>query len=187
MTEQKIADLLKLIDQGCCTRELFDTYEDQVREYMTETGLSFGHFGLTENGFMEKRKLACKTSALHWLRRLRSGVVHRYNDYITYLRTELHEGHLSLADIGSSEEELEQLRVLGCTVTAQWYLKRMRSAWSENGVVSPSDLMSFDEEVREGRLSYFDLSVTTGELKKFKRASRTVGSMSLEVGQANVA
>ncbi len=48
-----------------------------------------------------------------WLGYLRDGT-DQYDSFIGYVRREAHKGNLSLADIGTSEEELEELRVKGC-------------------------------------------------------------------------
>ena len=48
--------------------------------------------------------------AQKWLGFLRNGT-DRYDSFIGYVREEARKGNLSLADIGTSEEELEELRV----------------------------------------------------------------------------
>ena len=52
---------------------------------------------------------ASKTAAVEWLGFLRDGTS-QYDSFIGYVRKELEKGKLSLADIGTSEEELAELR-----------------------------------------------------------------------------
>ncbi len=51
-------------------------------------------------------------SAKYWLNILRKGTG-RYNRVIELILEEAHDGNFSLDDIGTSEEELEELRVKG--------------------------------------------------------------------------
>ena len=48
--------------------------------------------------------------AQKWLGYLRNGT-DMYEDYIDYLRSEVKKGGLTLQDIGTSEEELKELRI----------------------------------------------------------------------------
>jgi hypothetical protein len=101
-------------------------------------------------------------------------VTHNYNNYIEYMRHALQDGNLSLEDAGTTPEELEDLRILGCRTTALWYLARMRHTLSTEGIVSPSDMKSFKEELREGHLLHHDVDVTRDERSKLERATRIV-------------
>lgn len=51
-----------------------------------------------------------KVEAQKWLDYLREGT-DQYDSFIGYVREEIQKGNLSLADIGTSEDELEKLRV----------------------------------------------------------------------------
>lgn len=51
-----------------------------------------------------------QAEAQKWLAYLREGT-DQYDPFIGYVREEARKGNLSLADIGTSEKELEELRV----------------------------------------------------------------------------
>ncbi len=62
--------------------------------------------------YQKKSPEKCKKLAQKWLGFLRNGYSPDAYGLLLYsLREELGEGSLSLADIGTSEEELEELRV----------------------------------------------------------------------------
>lgn len=60
-----------------------------------------------------------RVEAQKWLAYLRDGT-DQYDSFIGYLRREVQKGGLSLADIGTSEEELEELRVRKKTTTSSY-------------------------------------------------------------------
>jgi hypothetical protein len=67
----------------------------------------------------------CKRMAEWWLKALRAGTL-AYTDAINSIRKYLREGGLTLAQIGSSEAELEAGRVRGCKIYATYLLKGLR-------------------------------------------------------------
>jgi hypothetical protein len=71
------------------------------------------------------RKSECQRMALWWLAELRRGTL-AYGDAIGAIRKYLREGGITLAEIGSSEAELEKGRVRGCTIYARYLLKGLR-------------------------------------------------------------
>ena len=60
-----------------------------------------------------KTKEDAKIGAEGFLKTLRRGT-DMAEDFIGYVRAALAKGGLTLADIGTTEQELEQLRIKGC-------------------------------------------------------------------------
>ena len=67
-----------------------------------------------------------KKEAQKWLESFRSGTIH-YDGALWSLRRDVLGGGLTLEDIGTSEKELEELRVKGCKTSAQEWLESLRS------------------------------------------------------------
>ena len=104
-----------------------------------------------------------EVEAQKWLNYLRDGTS-EYETVLGHLRGEVRKGNLLLADIGTSEEELKQLRVKGCKVSAQKWLSYLRQG---NG--------SYEEcinllriEVRKGNLLLADIGTSEEELKQLR-------------------
>ncbi|MEX0918619.1 MAG: hypothetical protein WDZ85_01490, partial [Candidatus Paceibacterota bacterium] len=67
--------------------------------------LSLADIGTSEEELAELWVKGCTTKAHKWLGHLRNGT-DQYDSFIGYVREEARKGNLSLADIGTSEEEL---------------------------------------------------------------------------------
>lgn len=102
----------------------------------------------------------CKNRAMDWLRLLRTGT-RFYENYLQYLANDVRNGGFTLSDIGTSDEELERLRVMGCKAKAQHGLSLLRR-----------DPVYFDctyiiywirEELASGNLSLSDINTTEEE------------------------
>lgn len=83
--------------------------------------------------------------AQQWLGLLRRGT-DKYDLFFGCLRQELEKGGFSLADIGTSNEELEELRVNGCKISVQKWLDSLRRGTDE----CDSCLGYLRQEDREG-------------------------------------
>jgi hypothetical protein len=94
-----------------------------------------------------------------WLGELRTGTL-AYTDAINGIRKYLREGGLTLAQIGSSEAELEAGRVRGCKIYATYLLKALRRGTImyktyvyglklclESARLRPEDVGSSEEEI----------------------------------------
>lgn len=117
--------------------------------------------------FKAEEKIIVKTQheveAQEWLNYLRDGT-DMYDSFIGHLRKEIDRGNLSLADIGTSEEELEQLRVKGCKVSAQNWLSYLR-----DGVDAYDFFVGrLRKEVSKGNLSLADIGTSEEELEQLR-------------------
>ena len=72
---------------------------------LKNTGLSLVRFGVDEEKLEEFRILGIKTAAQEWLYCIRAKK-YKYDVCIIFLRQELKNGGFSLADIGTTEEEI---------------------------------------------------------------------------------
>ena len=100
--------------------------------------------------------------ANQWLNHLRAGTS-QYDAFIGYVREEARKGNLSLADIGTSEEELEELRVKGCATAANQWLNHLRAGTSQYDAF----IGYVREEARKGNLSLADIGTSEEELSSF--------------------
>ncbi len=89
-----------------------------IREELRKGSLSFADIGTSEEELEELRVKGCKIAAQELLGFLRSGT-DQYDFFIGLVREEARRGNFSLADIGTSEEELEELRAKGFEIIAQ--------------------------------------------------------------------
>jgi len=78
----------------------------------------------------------------------------------------LEAGGLSLADIGTNEQELKELRVEWCKSYARRYLTRLREG-------EMMFVPYFQYAVREAGLSFADFGATEEEIAFFERKYRT--------------
>jgi uncharacterized membrane protein len=105
-----------------------------------------------------------KKEAQEWLGFLRNGTS-EYDPLIGYVREEAAKGNLSLADIGTSEEELAQLRVKGCMTAAQEWLGFLRNGASDYDLL----IEYVREEATKGNLSLADIGTSEEELASFRK------------------
>lgn len=77
----------------------------------------------------------------------------------------IRKANFTLADIGTSEEELEQLRIKGCKTAAQMCLEHLRRG-SDRDVVFLEQLRN---QLRLGNLSLVDIGTNAAELASFER------------------
>jgi uncharacterized protein YjiS (DUF1127 family) len=111
---------LKCLDSIINSAERVDSLINNFREYLTKGRLSLADIGITEEHLEELRINGCKKSAVKYLDKLREGT-DIPNFYTDNINKDLTEGGLSLADIGITEKELEELHNIS---KAKW-LKRI--------------------------------------------------------------
>ena len=88
-----------------------------------------------------------------------------YDTAIAYLRGHVSKGGLTLADIGTSGEELERLRILGCAAAAKEWLRILRP----NGLDSPHYFNQLQREIAKGGLLLADIGTTEEEIALFNK------------------
>lgn len=88
------------------------------------------------------------------------------DDYVSvqrYLYREVRKGGLSLADIGTSKEELGELCAKGCRIRAKMWLNALRTGLGEPNAMS----QLIHEDLRKGELSLADIGTSEEELASF--------------------
>lgn len=106
-------------------------------------------------------KEACK-----WLGYLRSGT-DQYDACIRFIHEDARKGNFSLLSIGTSEEELEELRVKGCEIAARKWLGYLRNDTKYHHLF----IECFREEVRKGNFSLLSIGTSEEELSSLAKAS----------------
>ena len=89
---------------------------------------------------------------------------YRYKKCLKHLRMVVRKSGLTLEDIGTSEEELETLRVKGCKELAERHLKRLREGIYNH----ESELQYLSREVKKGGLTLKDIVTSKEELEKLR-------------------
>lgn len=107
-----------------------------------------------------------RNSAKKYLDLLRSGDS-QYNLWIENIKKFSREGNFSLSEIGTSRAELRELKVLGCKVSAEIWLKQLRRADLTD---YDSALCSLNEKLSEGHLTLEDLGTSEYEISKIKKS-----------------
>ena len=126
-------------------------------------GLTLEDIGTSEKELEELRVKGCKNLAQELLESLRSGI-DRYESFLKCLRKEVQKGGLTLEDIGTSEEELEELRVKNCKALAQECLDFLRSG-ADN---YESFLEYLRKEVQKGGFTLEDIGTSEEELEELR-------------------
>lgn len=130
-----------------------------IREDISKGGFSLTDFSTDEEELANLRTRGCALSARKFLGYLRNGT-ELYNEYIAAVREEASKGNFSLADIGTSEAELENLRVSGCKRVAAKKLKSMRDGLYTH----PIDGEYILEKSREGCFPLADIGTSEVEI-----------------------
>jgi len=115
---------------------------------LINAGLLLADLGIDEAKLEELRRLGIKTAAQEWLDCIR-GRKYKYDVCVVYLRQVLKNSGFSLADIGTTEAELEELRIDYFKTAAQAQLKCLRDGTS--GYKRHMQLLY--QEVKNGNLS----------------------------------
>ena len=119
--------------------------------------------------YMEDGSARRNSEAL--LKSLRVGTSH-YRSFITRIKKDVKLGGLTLGDIGTSEEELEQLRILGCKCTAQIHLDHLRLGSTQY----EKHLRELLAELRKGKLQLDSIGTSIEELEQLRTLGCTKSS-----------
>ncbi len=141
--------------------EHYESYLKYLLEEVRKGGLTLKDIGTTEEELEKLRVRGCKIAARECFRYLRSGTWH-YEMYLDKLRREVRKGGLTLEDIGTTEEELEKLRVRGCKIAAEEWLWDLRFGTEHYEMC----LDKLRRELRKGGLTLKDIGTTEEELEK---------------------
>lgn len=93
---------------------IYEDYIRCIREDLVCLMMSLADVNLSETKINEFRMFWCRESAIDYLEsRLRTGIAGgNYDYFVEQMREELYKGKLTLADIGTDEEEIVKLRPL---------------------------------------------------------------------------
>ena len=143
-----------------------ETVFNALREELRKGGLTPKDIGTSEKELKRLQIRYCKIAAKEYLVSLRKGIS-EYASYLDLLRFELERGGLTLRHIGTSERELERLRIKGCKLAAKEYLASLRK-----GNLTPYsrflDYIHLRRELEEGGLTPTDIGTSESELKELK-------------------
>jgi hypothetical protein len=103
------------------------------------------------------------SEAQKWLEPLRHGTF-LYESFIANVREEAQKGNLSLADIGTSEKELEELRIKGCKVAARDWLSHLRRGTDHYDL----NIALVRNEAQKGSFTLEDIDTSEDELEKLR-------------------
>lgn len=113
---------------------------------------------------MEASKLhEDRTEAQVWLSKLRAGEFD-YEWYLRKIKEKVETGELTLEFLGTSEEELEKLRVLGAKTAAKLYLQRLATGTE----LYELTLKQLRQELEKGGLTVSDIETTDAELEEYR-------------------
>lgn len=112
---------------------------------------------------MEGHREKARKTAEGLLGLLRQGTEF-YDPFLDRLRWAIREGRLTLSDIGSSEEELGELRKKGIIIAARKSLERLRSGEPQDENDRFVLLKGIDTELRRGRFTYSEIGTNEDEL-----------------------
>lgn len=87
----------------------FESFIDYLKRDCTDGGFSLADVGTNENELRALRIRCYREKAARRLEYLRRGCSSFTSDFVGYLKRDCAEGGLSLADVGTSEEELARL------------------------------------------------------------------------------
>jgi len=104
------------------------------------------------------------------LTKLRSGTKD-YEMWLKHLRHVVKEGRFTLKDVGTTEEELEELRIKGCLERAKMWLGHLNGERPNEPLgelaknIRPKLPGLIEDELRVGGLTFGDLGVTREEIE----------------------
>lgn len=132
-------------------------------ELKQEVGLTLKDVNSSEEELEELRILGCKTTAQIHLNHLRLGSI-LYESHLKKLISETRKGKISLDLIGTSVEELEELRILGCAKSARKWLRILRDCSKCKTDQRILFRQKLHGELRAGKLLPEDIGTTNAEL-----------------------
>ncbi|MFH1183048.1 MAG: hypothetical protein V1690_02190 [Candidatus Moraniibacteriota bacterium] len=137
--------------------EIYDRLIRELRSDVTKAGLTLTEIGTSEE---ELKKLRIKASAMRNLRYLRKNS-DSFRLFLCDFRKYVAKGGFSLSEIGTSEAELEELRIKGHKASAIKTLDYLRK-----GSITPSfDLRELVRDIVEGGLTLSDIGTSKEELE----------------------
>jgi hypothetical protein len=161
VTKADIVRWLSYLREGVQEYESFTRY---VREEVRNAGLTLADVGTSEEELKQLWVKGSKVAANAWLSRLRAGT-DQYEPFIAYLRDEIRNGGLTLADIGTSETELNQLQRKGAAKAAQKWLSYLR----QDTEYYKSFTAYVREEGQNAGLTLADIGTSEEELTQLQR------------------
>lgn len=128
-----------------------------LRDKVKAGVFSLSDIGTSEEELEQLLERARMDAALYWLTQLRK---EPSNSAIHHVREALTKSGLSLTDIGTSEEELEQLRVKGCMDSALYWLTQLRKDPVDNW-----NQRFMQDSLKQGGFSIADMDMSAEEIE----------------------
>ena len=148
-----------------------DQYEVSIgylRWELEAGGLTTENIGTSDAEIEALRIKGCKNAATKWLNHLRSGT-YQYDSIISDLRRELKAGGLTPESIGTSDAEIEALRIKGCKKAATKWLNYLR-----NGTFHCDSFIEYlRKELEAGGLTPENIGTSDAEINGFKKGHLT--------------
>ncbi len=117
----EVAEHLSQLQQGVnLNPNLIESTLWETKENM----FALAYIGLDKQSLREIRVLRSKFHLKEWLKVLRKGTT-LYKNYLNCLTEEAERLGLTLAELGTNEQELKELKILGFKVSAEGWLKRI--------------------------------------------------------------
>jgi uncharacterized protein YjiS (DUF1127 family) len=167
LTQDMLEFLVKCLNNHNDERDYRDTWASSKLIRLREIVNGWTPELVSDKELEELRIKGFKTSALKYLDCIINST-DRVDAFIEILRENLAKGELSLADIGITEEKLEELRINGCKKSAIKYLNQLRE-----GIDIPNYFNSLLlDDITEGGLSLADIGITKEQLEELISTSR---------------
>jgi len=167
LTQDMLEFLVKCLNNHNDERDYRDTWASSKLIRLREIVNGWTPELVSDKELEELRIKGFKTSALKYLDFIINST-DRVDALIEILRENLAKGELSLADIGITEDKLEELRINGCKKSAIKYLNQLRE-----GIDIPhyfNRLLRCD--INEGGLSLDDIGITEEKLEELISTSQ---------------
>ncbi len=141
----------------------FDYLIELLQSSVENGEFTLDDIGTTKEELKELWTNGCKGMAREELSLLREGTSD-YDIILRNLRRQAQQADFDLEEIGTSEQELEELRIKCSKILAQKYLKFLRL-----GVMDPEFYMSYLEVgVQRGDFTLKDIKTSEEELEKLR-------------------
>ena len=167
LTQDMLEFLVKFLNDNNDERDYRDTWASSKLIRLREIVNGWTPELVSDEELEELRIKGFKISALKYLDCIINST-DRVDALIETLRENLAKGELSLADIGITEEKLEELRINGCKKSAIKYLNQLRE-----GIDIPNYFNSLLlDDITEGGLSLADIGINDEKLEELISTSR---------------
>lgn len=153
-------------------RKLTPKYDGDIRNIrssLSYANLNLEDIGTSEEEIGELRINSCRFVANSELKKLREGTT-GYRDSIESILLQISNGNFLLKDIGTNEEQLEELRIKNCKFAAHEYLERLRKGedLEKYGLYKYYEILNlFRSEIFDGNFELQNFNTSEEEIISF--------------------